>query len=198
MRKVNDSVLNNVLSYIKDFQLKEGRSPSFRQITHAFNFKSISSAQRYVRILQERGQIEKTSIGKIAIPCNLQRGQTIVAPLVGSVACGNPILAEQNIESNYQLPTAIFGNSQLYALRAKGDSMINAGIFDGDLIFYRPTNDADDGEIVVALIEDSATVKRLHKKKDYIILHPENTKYKDIITKEATIQGVVKHVIHSF
>ena len=96
------------------------------------------------------------------------------------------------------MPTQIFGNEKVMLLHAKGDSMIGAGINDGDLIVATITNYADDGEIVVALINDSATVKRLYRKNGYAILHAENPKYDDIITKELIIQGVVKHVIHNF
>ena len=119
-------------------------------------------------------------------------------PVVGTVACGKPLLAEENVETYLPLPTSILGKGKFFILKAHGDSMINAGINDGDLIVATITNYADDGEIVVALMNDSATVKRLYRKNGYAILHAENPKYDDIITKELIIQGVVKHVIHNF
>lgn len=198
MKVINENKLNQVLDFIKDFQIKEGHSPSFRQIAKAVGFPSLSTAQKYVRTLQNRNLIERNDLGRIITPTRLQSGKTIVAPLVGNVACGSPILAEENIEGSFQLPTEIFGSEKTMLLHACGDSMTGVGIYDGDLIVATITSDAEDGDIVVALINDSATVKRLFKKKDYAILHPENPKYKDIITKELTIQGVVKHVIHSF
>jgi len=198
MKIINENKVIQVLDFIKAFQLKEGRSPSFRQIAKAIGFPSLETAQRYVNVLHQRDLIKKNNLGRIIIPTNLSTGKTIVAPLVGQVACGTPILAEENIEATYQLPSAIFGSEKTMLLHAKGDSMIGAGIYNGDLIVATITNNAVDGEIVVALINDSATVKRLFRKKGYAILHPENPKYKDIITKELTIQGVVKHVIHSF
>ena len=198
MKVIDENKVNQVLDFIKTFQVREGRSPSYRQIAHAARFPSLATAQKYVKILQTRGLIERNDLGRIVTPTRLETGNTIVAPLVGQVACGKPILAEENIEGTFALPTQIFGNEKVMLLHAKGDSMIGAGINDGDLIVATITNYADDGEIVVALINDSATVKRLYRKNGYAILHAENPKYDDIITKELTIQGVVKHVIHNF
>lgn len=198
MKIINESKLNQVLDFIKDFQIREGRSPSFRQIAKAVSFPSLETAQRYVKILHDRNLIERDNIGKIVIPTKLEAGKTITASLVGQVACGQPILAEENIEKTVQLPTAIFGNRRSMLLRAKGDSMIGVGINDGDIIVAEICNQADNGQIVVALIDDSATVKTFYKKKDHIILHPENPKYQDIITKDVVIQGIVRHVIHTY
>ena len=198
MRTANEEIVNKVLSFIKESQKRDGKSPSFRQICKSRGFPSIATAQYYIKVLKQRGLITQNDSGKIDVPFNLQKGQPLIAPLVGQVACGKPILAEENIEGTFALPTQIFGNDKVMLLHAKGDSMIGAGINDGDLIVATITNYADDGEIVVALINDSATVKRLYRKNGYAILHAENPKYDDIITKELTIQGVVKHVIHNF
>ena len=198
MKITNEEKVMSILEYIKDYQVKEGRSPSYRQLAKAFNFQSIATSQRYIGLLQSRGLIQKSDNGQILVPHNLDKGQTITAPLVGNIACGDPIYAEQNIEETYQLPTAIFGCKQLYSLIAKGNSMTGVGIYDGDHVFYLPCDTAENGDIVVALIDDSATIKRYFKKDRHYVLHPENPDYKDIITKELKIQGVVKHVIHSF
>lgn len=198
MRVISEQKVNQVLDFIKTFQVKEGRSPSYRQIAKELSFPSLATAQKYVMTLQTRGLIERNDFGRIVTPTRLETGNTIIAPLVGQVACGKPIFAEENIEGTFALPTSIFGSKRVMLLHAKGDSMIGAGINDGDLIVATITNSADDGDIVVALINDSATVKRLFRKKNYAILHAENPKYEDIITKELTIQGVVKHVIHSY
>ncbi len=198
MKVINESKLNHVLDFVKTFQLKEGRSPSYRQIAKEVGFPSIATVQKYLKELQKKGLIDRNDFGRIITPTRLEVGNTIVAPLVGQVACGKPILAEENIEGTFALPISIFGSEKTMLLHAKGDSMIGAGINDGDLIVATITNTAEDGEIVVALIDDSATVKRLYRKKDYAILHAENPKYDDIVTKELTIQGVVKHVIHTF
>ena len=198
MKIISEDKVVKVLDFIKDFQKKEGRSPSFRQIAKGCSFPSLATAQKYVAILQSRGLITKNSFGKIIIPTNLSRGKTVIAPLVGTIACGTPILAEENIEGTFQLPTAIFGNTKSMLLHASGDSMIGVGINDGDLIVAEICDTADEGDIVVALLEDSATVKTLHKKNGHIYLHPENPNYKDIPADNVIIQGVVKHVIHSF
>ncbi len=198
MKSLDEQKIANVLDYIKDFQKQEGHSPSFRQIMNSCGFKSISVVQRYVHTLKVRGLIAQDKLGQIATPTNLRKGQTIVAPLVGQIACGTPIIAEENIEGTYQLPAEIFGSEKIMLLRACGDSMKGVGIYDGDIIVATITNEANSGDIVVALINDSATVKTLYKKNGYAILHPENPNFNDIITKELLIQGVVKHVIHSF
>lgn len=198
MKVISEDKVIKVLDFIKDFQKKEGRSPSFRQIAKGCSFPSLATAQKYVAILQSRGMIEKNSLGKINIPRNLSKGKTVIAPLVGTIACGTPILAEENIEETFQLPTAIFGNAKSMLLRASGDSMTGVGINDGDLIVAEICDTADEGDIVVALLEDSATVKTLHKKNGHIYLHPENPNYKDILADNVIIQGIVKHNIHSF
>ena len=198
MKVISEDKVIKVLDFIKDFQKKEGRSPSFRQIAKGCSFPSLATAQKYVAILQSRGMIEKNSLGKINIPRNLSKGKTVIAPLVGTIACGTPIFAEENIEETFQLPTAIFGNAKSMLLRASGDSMTGVGINDGDLIVVEICDTADEGDIVVALLEDSATVKTLHKKNGHIYLHPENPNYKDILADNVIIQGIVKHNIHSF
>lgn len=198
MKVISEDKVIKVLDFIKDFQKKEGRSPSFRQIAKGCFFPSLATAQKYVAILQSRGMIEKNSMGKINIPRNLSKGKTVIAPLVGTIACGTPILAEENIEETFQLPTAIFGNAKSMLLRASGDSMTGVGINDGDLIVAEICDTADEGDIVVALLEDSATVKTLYKKNGHIYLHPENPNYKDILADNVIIQGIVKHNIHSF
>ena len=198
MKKTNEKVVEGVLNFIKETQKNEGKSPSYRQICRQMGFASVRTAQHYVLLLKKRGLISQEDNGQIATPINLSKGETIIAPLVGTIACGEPILAEENIEELFQLPTAIFGKKQTMLLRAKGDSMVGVGINEGDLIVAEICNHADDGQIVVALIDDSATVKTLHRRNNQIILHPENPKYDDIITNELKIQGVVKHVIHSY
>lgn len=198
MKKTNEKVVESVLNFIKETQKNEGKSPSLRQICRQMGFNTVGSAQHYIGVLKKRGLISQNNNGEIETPINLSKGETIIAPLVGTIACGEPILAEENIEELFQLPTAIFGKKQTMLLRAKGDSMVGVGINEGDLIVAEICNHADDGQIVVALIDDSATVKTLHRRNNQIILHPENPKYDDIITNELKIQGVVKHVIHSY
>ena len=198
MKVINETKLNQILEFINSFQLKEGRSPSYRQIAKIACFPSLATAQKYVKILQSRGLIERNDLGRIVTPTRLDTEDTIVAPLVGKVACGKPILAVENIEGNFRLPKTIFGSQDKMILTASGDSMEGVGIKDGDLIVAEITSTAESGDIVVALIDDSATVKPYYKKKGKHILHPETPKYEDIIPDELVIQGVVKHVIHNF
>lgn len=160
------------------------------------HFNGLATVYRYVNCLYAKGLIEKDDLGGIDIPRNLCSNQTIIAPLVGNVACGSPILAEENIVGTYRLPVDLFGKSDLRILQAKGDSMIDVGIFDGDWIFYYPCSSAENGEIVVALIDNEATVKRYFKKNNKIILRPENSQYEDIVVDNCIIQGVVKRTIH--
>ena len=199
MKTLDNQKLEKLLTYIKEYQIRNGRSPSYRTIMRDLQFNDIAMVSRYVNRLYSNGLIKKDNIGAIQIPSQYKAGQTILAPVVGSVACGQPILAIQNIEFTASLPVEIFGNQELYGLYAQGDSMIGVGIFDGDLIFYLPTNIANDGDIVVALIgNEAATVKRYYKRKDGVVLHAENPNYQDIITKDVKIQGIVKRVVRCF
>ena len=197
MKKINEALLGNILEYIKAFQLSNGKSPTQRQIKNALGISSLSFVNRYIKLLEERGNIQKDINGLIDIQYNVNLSQSILAPVVGYVRCGEPIFAQENIESVYRLPTDIFGKENLFLLYAKGDSMKDVGIRDGDLLVVKKCETAQNGDIVVALLEDSATVKRFFKKKDYVVLHPENEDYDDIITKDIKILGIVKQYIHS-
>ena len=196
MKTYNEQLLKSMLDYIKTYQMKNGASPSYRDICKQMSLSSNSLAHRYVDILVERGELKKDISGKIAISSNIACGQTTIAPVVGIVTCGKPIYAQEDIEGVYNLPTEIFGQGELFMLRALGDSMIEAGIYEGDLLVIKKTNSAKNGDIVVALLDDSATVKRFYKEKDKVILHPENENYKDIITDNVSILGIVQHNIH--
>ena len=196
MKVCDEKRLAQLFDYIKTYQSENGRSPSFRQIKQNLGFSSLSVVCRYIDILVERKLISKNELGGINISQNLQLGQTILAPVVGVVTCGNPIYAQENIECMYQLPTDIFGKDKTFILHAEGDSMIDAGINSGDLLVVKQCNDAENGDIVVALIDDSATVKRFYKKNDCVVLHPENQNYDDIVTSDVKVLGKVSFCIH--
>lgn len=198
MKAFNENLLNSMLDYIKTYQVRNGRSPSYRNIKEQFNLSSLSIVNRYIDILSSRGEIKKNVLGKIDISSNLDSGSTITAPIVGTVTCGKPIYAQENIEGNFQLPTAIFGSGEHFLLYAEGDSMIEAGIRNGDLLVIRKSESAENGQIVVALMGDEATVKTFYKKRDHVVLHPENERYEDIITTDVKILGIVEHYIHKF
>lgn len=196
MKVYNEEILEKLLDYIKTYQSNNGKSPSYRNIMKVLNFSSLSMVYRYLDILKSRNLIEKDKLGGIGISDNISLGQTILAPIVGVVTCGNPIYAQENIEGMYQLPIDIFGNGKTFILRAEGDSMEGVGIRNGDLLVVKQCESAENGDIVVALIEDSATVKTFYKKKDCVVLHPENDRHEDIITKNVKILGKVQHYIH--
>lgn len=198
MKVYNNTTMMDLLEYIKNYQAKNGKSPSYRMIMKAMNFSSLSMVFGYVGQLQSKGLIKKDNLGGIAISRKLNPDRTILAPLVGTVTCGNPILAVENIEGNYTLPADIFGTGETFLLYAKGESMVGAGIQDKDILVIRKGNQADDGDIVVALIDDEATVKRFYRKNNKIVLHPENPEFKDIVLDEVKIIGKVISSIHKF
>lgn len=198
MKNYNENLLEDMLDYIKTYQVKEGKSPSYRNIKEHFKLSSLSMVNRYVHLLTSMGKLKKNIDGVINISNNLNAGSTITAPIVGTVTCGAPIFAQENIEGNFQLPTAIFGHGEHFLLHAQGDSMIDAGIRDGDLLVIRKTESAENGQIVVALLGDEATVKTFYRKTNHIVLHPENEKYNDIISTDVKILGIVEHYIHKF
>ena len=198
MKKINESRIEKLLNYIKTYQLGNGESPSYRTIMQDLKFSSLSMVERYVRILIDRGLINRDDRARISTPSFSQYGENLFAPIVGTVTCGAPILAEENIEGVVKLPKNIFGDGNTFILHAEGDSMKNKGISSGDLLVVKQTCTANNGDMVVALIDDSATVKTFYKKDDCIVLHPENEKYKDIIVKDVQILGVVAFCIHEF
>lgn len=198
MKTYNESILNDMLSYVKSYQCERGQSPSYREIMKQLNLSSLSMVSRYLNILYDKNLLKKDKEGGVSISKNIEKSPTILAPVVGTVTCGSPIYAYENIEGMYQLPVDIFGNNKSFILHAEGDSMQNVGIQSGDLLVVKKCETAENGDIVVALLEDSATVKRFFKKSDKIILHPENEKYEDIIAKDIKILGIVQHCIHKF
>ena len=198
MRTLNQGTLHETKEYIDAYQREYGVSPSFRTIMNTLKFSSLSMVQKYVLALERSGQIERTNIGNIATPLKWKKKGSTMAPLVGDIACGDPTEEESNIEENIELPNAIFGGGELFMLHAKGESMINAGIEEGDLLVIRKQNTAEDGEIVVALTDGKNTLKRIYHRNGQIVLHPENTKLKDIITKDCAVQGVLVSCIKMF
>lgn len=191
MRTLNQNTLSRIERYIQEYQKENGLSPSYRKIMNEINMSSLSLVQRYVIELEKKGRIKRTNLGNIAVPTRLQTGKTTSTPLVGRIACGQPNFAVEDIEGSFSLPTDLFGGGELFMLRAFGNSMIDVGIEEGDLLVLRKQDYADEGEIVVALVEDNTTLKRFYKQGNKIILHPENKSMKDIIVSDCQIQGVL-------
>lgn len=198
MRTLNEETLRRMEEYIRERQRKDGVSPSYRRIMHALGMSSLNLVQRYVLALENQGRIRRTRLGSIALPKRLDAGKNKITPLVGDIACGQPSFAEENIEASYALPEAIFGKGELFMLHTHGDSMIDAGIREGDLIVVRKQNTADDGQIVVALMDGEATLKRLFHKDGKIVLHPENKQMQDIVVDNCEIQGVLVSCIKMY
>lgn len=191
MRSLNQETLQKVENCIKEYQIKHGKSPSFREIQSITGMSSLNLVQRYIMALDRLGRIQRSSNGTIQLPYQLNPGSTVLTPLIGSIACGQPCLTYACIEESFALPKSLFGDGKLVMLRANGDSMIEVGINDGDFIIIRLQNYAEDGDIVVALIEEDTTLKRIYRKNGKVLLHPENSAMKDIIVQECEIQGVL-------
>ena len=198
MRTLNEETLQRMEEYIRERQRKDGVSPSYRRIMHALGMSSLNLVQRYVLALENQGRIRRTRLGSIALPKRLDAGKNKITPLVGDIACGQPSFAEENIEASYALPEAIFGQGELFMLHTHGDSMIEAGIREGDLIVVRRQSSADDGQIVVALMDGEATLKRLFHRDGKIVLHPENRQMQDIVVENCEIQGVLVSCIKMY
>lgn len=191
MRTLNKKTLEVTKEYIVSYQKEHGISPSYRNIMHELRFSSLSMVQKYVLALEKDGKIERTVVGNIQTPIKLKKQGVTMAPLVGDIACGDPTEEESNIQESIELPNAIFGGGDLFMLHAKGESMIGAGIEEGDLLVIRKQNTADDGDIVVALTDGKNTLKRIFHKRGQVILHPENPKLKDIVANDCVVQGVL-------
>ncbi len=185
-----------ILQYMKDQILSKGYPPSVREICAAVGLKSTSSVHSHLETLEEKGYIRRDPTKPRAIEIvddtfNLTRRELVNVPILGKVAAGQPLLADDNINGYFPLPPEYVNNAQTFMLTVKGDSMINAGIFDGDMVVVEQTAVARNGEIVVALIEDSATVKTFYKEKSYIRLQPENDSMEPILVPDCRIMGRV-------
>lgn len=192
-----------ILLYIKNEILNHGYPPSVREICDAVGLRSTSTVFSHLEKLEKNGYIYRDPSKPRAIEIlddnfNIMRNEIAHVPIIGTVAAGQPILAVQNIESYFPIPVEHMPNANTFMLKVKGDSMINVGIFDKDTIIVKEQNTAEDGDIVVALVEDSATVKTFHKGNGCIILQPENDDMDPIIVLECTIIGKVFGVVRFF
>ena len=159
---------------------------------------SLNLVQRYVLELEKKGKIKRTNLGNIATPRKLKPSEMTSAPLVGQIACGQLSFAVEDIEGTYMLPRDIFGNGELFLLRAFGNSMIEIGIEEGDLLVLKKQNYAEEGDIVVALVGEDTTLKQFFRKGKKIVLHPENAEMRDIIVDDCQVQGVLAGSIKTY
>ena len=185
-----------ILDYLKEEILSRGYPPTVREICEKVGLKSTSSVHSHLSTLERNGYIRRDPTKPRAIEiCDdsfqMVRTEMASLPVVGNVAAGQPILAQENIESYFPIPAEILPSGESFALRVRGDSMINAGIFDGDLLFVSSCNTARNGEIIVVLIDDSATVKTFYKENGHIRLQPENDTMEPIIVDQCMILGKV-------
>ena len=185
-----------ILNYIKDEILKRGYPPTVREICETVHLKSTSSVHSHLETLEKNGYIRRDPTKPRAIEiCDdsfqMVRTEMVSIPVVGNVAAGQPILAEENIQDYFPVPADRVPRGDSFMLNVRGDSMINAGIFDGDRLLVHCCDTAHNGEIVVALIDDSATVKTFYKEKGHIRLQPENDTMDPIIVDNCKIMGKV-------
>lgn len=185
-----------ILEYMKEQILSKGYPPSVREICNAVHLKSTSSVHSHLETLEKNGYIRRDPTKPRAIEIvddtfQLTRRELVNVPILGKVAAGQPLLANDNITGYFPLPPEYVHNKQTFMLTVQGESMINAGIYDGDLVLVEQTPVARNGEIIVALMDDSATVKTFYKEKDHIRLQPENDYMDPIIVPDCKIMGKV-------
>jgi len=187
-----------IVEVIRKALMRDGQAPTVREIGKSTGLRSSCSVQKHLNQLEAKGVIKRDpykyrSIELLKDGAPMPRRRTVTVPLVGRVAAGTPITAEENVEENYPLPEALVPrDGECFMLRVKGDSMINAGIFDGDLVVVKKQDNANNGEIVVARIGEEATVKTFYRAgENGIRLQPENPHMRPIITKDVTIEGKV-------
>ena len=192
-----------ILEYIKSQILERGFPPAVREICEAVNLKSTSSVHSHLETLERNGYIHRDPTKPRAIEIlddefNLLRREVVNVPLIGRVAAGEPLLAQENIENYFPIQVEMMPTKQTFLLEGKGESMINAGILDGDMVLVQEEHTAENGDMVVALIEDGATVKTFYREEGIIRLQPENDFMDPIIVKDVSIIGKVIGVFRFF
>ena len=198
-KKISDKQ-REILEYIKHEILQRGYPPAVREICEAVHLKSTSSVHSHLETLEKNGYIRRDPTKPRAIEIlddefNLTRREVVNVPMIGQVAAGEPILAEQNIVDYFPIPVEYMPNSESFMLKVKGESMINAGILNGDTVLVQRQSTAQNGEMVVALVDDSATVKTFYKEDGHYRLQPENDTMSPIIVDDCEILGKVFGVL---
>ncbi len=191
--------LQEVYDFTVDFIEDNGFPPSVREICTKLSIKSTATAYSYLNRLKNKGLLEKSPLKKRALTVkNTNRTAYKSIPLIGVITAGTPIFTVEHLEGYYPLPSEFKEDDCDFALTVSGESMINAGIYDKDVIIVKQQQTAENGDIVVALIEDSATVKRFYRKNGKIILHPENDTMQDMIFDDVMVLGKVKGLFRKF
>ncbi|HEY8389440.1 MAG TPA: transcriptional repressor LexA [Clostridia bacterium] len=202
-RRELDPKDEKVLDFLKRYSTKYGYPPTVREICKALNITSTATAYYSLNRLQYYGYIKKVDNHKRAIEIlnefsDFPKKETVDIPLVGKITAGTPITAVENVEDVFPLPNDLFSDGELFLLTVSGDSMINAGILDGDKIVVRKQSVVNNGEIVAAMIDGEATVKRFYMEQNHIRLQPENDKYDPIIVEDVEILGLVVGLIRRY
>ena len=197
--KENDNKIK-ILKFINDFVLKHGYAPSVREICKKMGLTSTSTVFYHLKKLEDEGLINRDYGKNRAIKVNIQTSENSNKNLfnvIGKVAAGKPIFAVENIENQIEIPPELFGinTGDMFILNVSGDSMVNAGIFNGDKVIVKKQETAENGEIVVAMVDDSATVKRFYNEKGHVRLQPENDFMEPIIVDDCKILGIVTGLI---
>ncbi|WP_028973043.1 transcriptional repressor LexA [Spirochaeta cellobiosiphila] len=191
---------SEVLGFIKSYITNKQYPPTIREISSNFEI-SVKGAYDHIKALEKKNFIRCNENRSRAIEVlgeQLLDEKTIEIPIIGNVAAGVPLMAEENWEGSLSLPTALFGKGTHFGLHVKGDSMIDAGILDGDLALIKQQETAENGEIVVAMVEEAVTLKRFYKEKNRIRLKAENSNYKPIFTQDVRILGKLVNIIRSY
>ena len=187
-----------ILDYIKSQILERGFPPAVRDICEAVHLKSTSSVHSHLETLEKRDPTKPRAIEILDESFNFNRREMVNVPLIGRVAAGEPLLAQQNIENYFPIPMEFMPNNQTFMLTVCGESMVNAGILNGDMVLVEQQQTADNGDMVVALIDDGATVKTFYKEEGFIRLQPENDFMDPIIVRDCQILGKVIGVFRFF
>lgn len=194
---IDSKKLDAVFEFINRYSDENGFPPAIRDICAELNIKSTATAYDYVNRLRDMGLLNKADNKKRAV--SVRGGGTVTVPLIGTVTAGQPILATENYEGYYTLPSVAFRGENLFMLTVKGESMIEAGIFDGDKVVVQKQETAENGDIVVAMfddgVEEGATVKRFYRRDGKVILHPENSSLSDFVLDEESGVHVLGKVV---
>lgn len=197
MRHYDKELKEAIFTCVEGFWKTNSRNPNAQEVSDIIN-KPKTTVYRYVLKMAEEGVLNYSKDDGISTSqTDKMNTDEILVALVGSITCGPLSFAEENITEYFKLPASLFGRGEFFALKASGDSMINAGINNEDIVLVRKQNTAEEGQIIVALVNDETTLKRFYRdnKNKRFILHPENEKYDDIIADNLVIQGVVTNVI---
>lgn len=196
MSDASRAKMQAVLEFINEYNAEYGYAPTVREICAELNIKSTASAYYYLEKLKDEGWLSKSPNKNRAV--SFKKNASVNIPLIGTVTAGQPIFAYENYEDYYSFPAGSFRGSELFMLSVQDESMIDAGIYNGDKIVVRKQQTAENGDIVVALLDDSATVKRFYKRDGHFVLHPENETMQDIVVSEVAILGIVIGLVRTF